>query len=85
MNWTRGWFIIFRPIATVLMWLTMKVTNASYSDDRFGDARKALSLGCKCGLSDGGLRNVYLGLDSPEGAMSIWMYLNDLDEINRYL
>lgn len=58
-----------------------EIHNAFYSTDRFGEADKALSLGCKCGLSYGGLRNVDLGLGTTEGATSIWLNMNELNTI----
>lgn len=54
-----------------------KIINDSYTRDRFGEAHKALSLGCKCGPSKG-LSGVDLGLGSPEGATSIWINIDTL-------
>lgn len=59
---------------------TFKIDKASYSIDRFGEAGKALMLGCKCGFSQG-MSGVDLRLGAPEGALSIWVNFDELNSV----
>ncbi|QNL48102.1 LamG domain-containing protein [Olivibacter sp. SDN3] len=56
-----------------------EIINDSYSADRFGEANKALSLGCKCGPSKG-LSGVDIGLGKEEGATSVWVNFNSFND-----
>ena len=59
---------------------TFEIDKASYSIDRFGEAGKALMLGCKCGFSQG-MHNIDLRLGAPEGALSIWVNFDELNSV----
>jgi len=59
---------------------TFEIDKASYSIDRFGEASKALMLGCKCGSSVG-MYGIDLRLGAPEGALSIWVNFDDLNSV----